>query len=59
MDVETNDAWSLFKLMDTSGNGDLDAAEFVEGCMRLKGPARSMDVSLLMQEQKRFRASKV
>ena len=39
--------------MDTSGNGDLDAQEFVEGCMRLKGPARSIDVSLLMQENKR------
>jgi len=39
--------------MDTSGNGDLDATEFVEGCMRLKGPARSIDVSLLMQEHKR------
>ncbi len=39
--------------MDTSGNGDLDASEFVEGCMRLKGPARSIDVSLLMQEHKR------
>lgn len=41
--------------MDTSGNGDLDATEFVEGCMRLKGPARSIDVSLLMQEHKRLR----
>eukprot|EP00434_Breviolum_minutum_P029441 symbB.v1.2.026033.t1/scaffold2572.1/size76036/3 len=43
LDVETSDAWTLFKLMDTSGNGDLDASEFVEGCMRLKGPARSID----------------
>ncbi|CAK9092622.1 unnamed protein product [Durusdinium trenchii] len=55
LDVETHDAWTLFKLMDTSGNGDLDATEFVEGCMRLKGPARSIDVSLLMQENKRVR----
>lgn len=55
LDVETSDAWTLFKLMDTSGNGDLDATEFVEGCMRLKGPARSIDVSLLMQEHKRLR----
>ena len=55
LDVETHDAWTLFKLMDTSGNGDLDATEFVEGCMRLKGPARSIDVSLLMQDNKRFR----
>jgi len=55
LDVETSDAWTLFKLMDTSGNGDLDASEFVEGCMRLKGPARSIDVSLLMQEHKRMR----
>ena len=44
---------SFHPRMDTSGNGDLDASEFVEGCMRLKGPARSIDVSLLMQEHKR------
>eukprot|EP00435_Cladocopium_sp_Y103_P041685 s3347_g11.t1 len=37
------------------GNGDLDASEFVDGCMRLKGPARSIDVSLLLQEQRRMR----
>ena len=40
---------------DASGNGDLDASEFVDGCMRLKGPARSIDVSLLLQEQRRIR----
>lgn len=38
-----------------TGNGDLDASEFVDGCMRLKGPARSIDVSLLLQEQRRMR----
>ena len=38
-----------------SSNGDLDASEFVDGCMRLKGPARSIDVSLLLQEQRRIR----
>eukprot|EP00438_Fugacium_kawagutii_P010472 Skav230362 [mRNA] locus=scaffold291:60687:61064:- [translate_table: standard] len=41
--------------LDTAGNGDLDASEFVDGCMRLKGPARSIDVSLLLQEQRRMR----
>jgi len=55
LDVEAKDAWTLFKLMDVSGNGDLDASEFVDGCMRLKGPARSIDVSLLLQEQRRLR----
>lgn len=55
LDVEAKDAWTLFKLMDVSGNGDLDASEFVDGCMRLKGPARSIDVSLLLQEQRRIR----
>lgn len=37
------------------GHGDLDASEFVDGCMRLKGPARSIDVCLLLQEQRRLR----
>ncbi|CAK9092119.1 unnamed protein product [Durusdinium trenchii] len=55
LDVETKDAWTLFKLMDVSGHGDIDASEFVEGCMRLKGPARAIDMSILMQEQRRMR----
>ena len=55
LELDTSDAWTLFKLMDTSGNGDLDASEFVEGCMRLKGPARSIDVAIMMQEHKRVR----
>lgn len=37
------------------GDGELDADRFVEGCMRLKGTARSMDVSLVLQEQRRLR----
>ncbi|CAK9105993.1 unnamed protein product [Durusdinium trenchii] len=55
LDVETKDAWTLFNLMDISGSGDLEASEFVEGCMRLKGPARAIDVSLLLREQRRTR----
>lgn len=37
------------------GDGELDADRFVEGCMRLQGTARSMDVSLVLQEQRRLR----
>ena len=55
VDVEAKDAWTFFKLMDVSGDGELDADRFVEGCMRLKGTARSMDVSLVLQEQRRLR----
>ena len=46
---------SPHQFADATGNGDLDASEFVDGCMRLKGPARSIDVSLLLQEQRRMR----
>eukprot|EP00930_Biecheleria_cincta_P096756 TRINITY_DN88550_c0_g1_i1.p1 TRINITY_DN88550_c0_g1~~TRINITY_DN88550_c0_g1_i1.p1 ORF type:complete len:609 (-),score=80.78 TRINITY_DN88550_c0_g1_i1:194-2020(-) len=52
LDLEPQDAWTLFKLLDTEGTGDVDAAEFVEGCMRLKGPAKSIDIAGLMHECK-------
>jgi hypothetical protein len=53
-DLDKKDARQMFKLLDTSGQkGDAGAGshltieEFVSGCMRLKGPARSVDLAAL------------
>merc|ERR1719277_742574 len=40
-DIENADAWTLFKLLDVDGGGSVDIKEFVEGCIRLKGGAKS------------------
>jgi len=55
IDVHASEAKSLFELMDTSdgeGDGGLDLEEFLSGCMRLQGPARSVDLVRALNELK-------
>jgi len=44
------DAWTLFMLLDAEGTGDVDAEEFAQGCLKLKGPAKSVDIAVLMHD---------
>eukprot|EP00428_Durinskia_dybowskii_P029043 CAMPEP_0170233322 /NCGR_PEP_ID=MMETSP0116_2-20130129/16406_1 /TAXON_ID=400756 /ORGANISM="Durinskia baltica, Strain CSIRO CS-38" /LENGTH=724 /DNA_ID=CAMNT_0010484115 /DNA_START=49 /DNA_END=2220 /DNA_ORIENTATION=- len=52
LEIDTNDAWTLFKLMDTDEHNVISCDDFVMGCMRLKGVARSMDIANIMYDQK-------
>merc|ERR1712048_611886 len=52
--LDTHDSERLFKLIDNDGSGDVSVDEFLEGCIRLKGLARSIDVHSLMSECKRL-----
>lgn len=45
MGISTADVWTLFKVIDTDGSGAIDMEEFVSGCMRLHGPAKSLDIA--------------
>merc|ERR1711988_1160796 len=45
--IEPEDAFSLFKLLDKSGDGIIDGDEFVSGCLRLRGMATRLDVEML------------
>merc|ERR1719174_1024492 len=47
LDIESDLAWDLFKLIDTDEGGSLDIHEFVTGCLRLRGNAKSLDVAKL------------
>merc|ERR1712110_97822 len=51
-DIENADAWTLFKLLDTDGGGAVDVTEFVDGCIRLKGQAKSIQMAQLMYHHK-------
>eukprot|EP00437_Effrenium_voratum_P066709 CAMPEP_0181505618 /NCGR_PEP_ID=MMETSP1110-20121109/58156_1 /TAXON_ID=174948 /ORGANISM="Symbiodinium sp., Strain CCMP421" /LENGTH=118 /DNA_ID=CAMNT_0023634619 /DNA_START=59 /DNA_END=412 /DNA_ORIENTATION=+ len=44
LEISAQDAWQLFTELDSDGSGEVDVDEFLEGCMMLKGPARSIDV---------------
>lgn len=48
VDLNKAEARNLFKLLDHDNSGSLSADEFVHGCLRLKGPAKSVDLATLL-----------
>merc|ERR1712157_30373 len=48
--LETHDAERLFFLLDEEESGEISVESFLDGCLRLKGTARSIDVYSLMQD---------
>jgi hypothetical protein len=54
LEIEFDDAWSLFRMLDKDGGGSVDATEFVDGCLRLKGVAKCMKLEQLTYEHKWF-----
>jgi hypothetical protein len=44
LDVEGHESFALFELLDFDGSGTIDIDEFIFGCERLKGMARSLDL---------------
>ncbi|CAE7453853.1 Scn11a [Symbiodinium sp. CCMP2592] len=45
---EAHDCVRLFSLLDSDASGHVDIEEFLDGCLRLKGMARSIDVHFIM-----------
>merc|ERR1740121_397412 len=45
-----DDTARLFALIDDDASGEVDVDEFLEGCLRLKGTARSIDVHQIIHE---------
>ncbi|CAK9001599.1 unnamed protein product [Durusdinium trenchii] len=56
LDLVVYDPWRFFRLLDLNGNGAVTEEEFVEGCLRLRGPARTFDVASLAEENIRMKA---
>merc|ERR1719364_90285 len=54
IDVDVSEAKGLFRLLDLDGSGFIDAEEFLSGCLRLRGPAKALDLALLMHEVRRM-----
>jgi hypothetical protein len=51
--LDTSDARELFNLLDQDGNNYIDLEEFIMGCQKLRGQAKSSDVATLLRENKR------
>merc|ERR1711957_339785 len=54
IEVDTSEAKGVFSLLDMNNNGHIDTEDFLSGCLRLRGPAKSMDLLLLTQETRRM-----
>eukprot|EP00913_Durusdinium_trenchii_P031676 g29662.t1 len=50
LEISSTDAWDLFRQLDRDGSGEVDVDEFLEGCMMIKGPARSIDVVCIKKD---------
>merc|ERR1712050_333168 len=53
IDVDISEAKGVFQLLDLDKSGSIDAEEFLSGCLRLRGPAKALDLALLMHEVQR------
>lgn len=52
----THDAERMFDLLDSDGSGTIGSAEFIEGCDKITGSARGIDLHFALTELKRLRA---
>eukprot|EP00405_Crypthecodinium_cohnii_P029335 CAMPEP_0206507074 /NCGR_PEP_ID=MMETSP0324_2-20121206/57269_1 /ASSEMBLY_ACC=CAM_ASM_000836 /TAXON_ID=2866 /ORGANISM="Crypthecodinium cohnii, Strain Seligo" /LENGTH=259 /DNA_ID=CAMNT_0053997175 /DNA_START=146 /DNA_END=925 /DNA_ORIENTATION=+ len=50
MDLDIDEAEDLFRLLDADGSGEVDFDEFVNGCFRLRGSAKAIDLAAFMAE---------
>lgn len=51
--ITRNEATRLFQLLDSDESGTVNVAEFVSGCLRLRGPAKAMDMADLFYNMKK------
>lgn len=54
IDIDISEANRLFHLLDMDDNGRIEAEEFIAGCSRLRGPAKALDLTMLMKENGLF-----
>jgi len=54
LELDVSQAHVLFRLLDVDDSDQVALDEFFDGCMRLKGQARSMDVNMLLYENEKI-----
>lgn len=57
MNVNPEEAASLFHLLDSDQSGSIDYDEFVGGCMRLRGAAKAIDIIMVLHEARQLAKS--
>jgi len=54
IDVDVSEARCLFEVLDIDNSGSIGFEEFLSGCLRLQGPAKVIDLMLILKENKDF-----
>jgi len=54
IDVDVSEAKGLFRLLDISDSGEILAEEFLSGCIRLRGPAKALDMQILLHQTRQM-----
>lgn len=52
IDIDISEAQGLFFLLDMDNSGTIDADEFLNGSLRLRGPAKAIEIALIMRTLK-------
>jgi len=50
IDIHVSEAKALFDLLDVSSDGTVSADEFLNGCLRVRGPSKALDLLVLSHE---------
>lgn len=50
LNIDIDKAWDIFRLLDTGNDGSVSMEEFVVGCLKLRGPAKTTDIHLVRRE---------
>eukprot|EP00931_Biecheleriopsis_adriatica_P061466 TRINITY_DN3695_c0_g2_i2.p1 TRINITY_DN3695_c0_g2~~TRINITY_DN3695_c0_g2_i2.p1 ORF type:complete len:595 (-),score=117.63 TRINITY_DN3695_c0_g2_i2:95-1846(-) len=53
LQINVLQAWTIFRLLDTDGSGQVSLDEFVTGLLRIRGPAKVIDVRSIHHDIKR------
>merc|ERR1712193_331044 len=53
LELDAAEAQGLFQLIDTDSDQTVHLNEFINGCIRLKGQAKSLDLVTLLHENKK------
>jgi len=54
IDLDLSEAKSFFSLLDIHGSGRITSEDFLNGCLRLRGTARAIDLTTLVHNMKRM-----
>merc|ERR1712007_59138 len=55
LELDSTKATTIFKLLDTDQSGDVDVDELAQGCARLKGDAKKLDLCVLRSKLEFFK----